>query len=918
MRSLGPALVVFAVNLFVCARLLHTRYLDQLPSIEGVFIALEKYIQVHWSTYDWFPLWYGGMPFTRVYQPALHYLTAIFSSATGIETAWAYHILIAITYSLGGVTFYLLSRTLTRDTATAFTGAMLFSLFSPSVLFVPVIRYDVGGTWHARRFQALVTYGEGPNVTGITLAMLALALVHRALTKKTPLTICLAALAVAAVPATSWPATVALITALVCYVIALTPHDLPATFRRLLLIGLGAFCFAAPFAPPSTILGTFAQANVMDDGPTPGPGRWIALALMALAIVLLRFILAWRKTPFHLRFPLIWFLLTGWIVVTASAFGIRTIPYPVRFHLAMEIPFLLAVATVALAIVRRWPALRRPAIALFVLFCCVQTYNYRKYAHSIIHPLAIENTNEYQAAQWADSHLHGERIFIRGTFGFWLNAFTATPQVSGFFDQSITNFQDRVTSYVVSAGYQSDRESADYTLLWLKAWAAAAIQIGGPNTTNVYKDYQFPYRFKNVLPLAWSRGDDYIYLVPERTEGLARAVRAKDLIVHPPANGIDVVELRPFVAALDDPSLPLAHFAWKDANHAVIAGSLAPDQVYAVAINYDKGWTATRNGQRVSLHPDGLGMIAIEPHCAGPCEVQMHWSQGWEPPFVLASFLFALIGGIVWCVRHTEIVNNPVPFETVLRTLPMPDSSRDYFEKHIDRLAKTLALVPPPQSTGRALELGCYMQITSFLQRSCGYKEVRGAYFGKAGTTEHKTISFPDGDFHCDIDLFDAERDPFPYPDGHFDLVIAGEIIEHMIYDPMNLLVESRRILAEGGYLLISTPNSASLACLAKVLNGAINPQIYWQYKRPDPQDPEIGHMHEYTALELGRTVEAAGFEIAQLSTTVIEEYAGHSPLLKLLADNGYSTELRGEQTWCLAIKRSSLPVDRYPGFLYS
>jgi hypothetical protein len=56
-RSVAAALIIFAVNLFICARLLHTVYLDQLPSIEGVFIALEKYIQAHWPTYDWFALW---------------------------------------------------------------------------------------------------------------------------------------------------------------------------------------------------------------------------------------------------------------------------------------------------------------------------------------------------------------------------------------------------------------------------------------------------------------------------------------------------------------------------------------------------------------------------------------------------------------------------------------------------------------------------------------------------------------------------------------------------------------------------------------------------------------------------------------------------------------------------------------------
>jgi len=65
------------------------------------------------------------------------------------------------------------------------------------------------------------------------------------------------------------------------------------------------------------------------------------------------------------------------------------------------------------------------------------------------------------------------------------------------------------------------------------------------------------------------------------------------------------------------------------------------------------------------------------------------------------------------------------------------------------------------------------------------------------------------------VDHFDAERDPFPYEGGHFDLVIAGEILEHMIYDPMHLLLESRRVLREGGTLLITTPNVASITSVA-------------------------------------------------------------------------------------------------------
>lgn len=256
--------------------------------------------------------------------------------------------------------------------------------------------------------------------------------------------------------------------------------------------------------------------------------------------------------------------------------------------------------------------------------------------------------------------------------------------------------------------------------------------------------------------------------------------------------------------------------------------------------------------------------------------------------------------------------------EAHLTQLPVPaHGSRAYLDRHMPRLARTLALVPPPRSTSRILELGCYMQITSFLDRLCHYREVRGAYYGSAGGVDHKTVTFPDATFTCDIDLFNAELDRYPYPDGYFDCVVAGEIIEHFLHDPMHMLLESHRILVEGGTLVITTPNVSSITSIAKTLSGH-NPQIYSSYKRADPGEPlEIGHMREYTVKELTEITVAAGYEIESIFTTFLPEYETHRSLLPWLELNGYSTEHRGQQIWCLARKRANRPVTRYPAFLY-
>jgi hypothetical protein len=189
----------------------------------------------------------------------------------------------------------------------------------------------------------------------------------------------------------------------------------------------------------------------------------------------------------------------------------------------------------------------------------------------------------------------------------------------------------------------------------MKAYAAHAVAIGGPQSREWYKGFKFPDRFRDRLPLLWSSGDDFIYRVPERVPGLARVVRKSDLVRHPPVNGIDVGEMRPFVAALDDPALPVASWQWHDTNTAAIRATLTPEQVIAVALNYHKGWHASVAGKNVPVRSDGLGFVVIEPGCSGPCEIEMHWSPGIEPWIVVPLALLTLAGSLAWSLRRRPI-----------------------------------------------------------------------------------------------------------------------------------------------------------------------------------------------------------------------------------------------------------------------
>lgn len=259
--------------------------------------------------------------------------------------------------------------------------------------------------------------------------------------------------------------------------------------------------------------------------------------------------------------------------------------------------------------------------------------------------------------------------------------------------------------------------------------------------------------------------------------------------------------------------------------------------------------------------------------------------------------------------------------QAFLRSLdPRDEGARTYLEIHMRRIARTLTLTPPPGTTGRALELGTYMHMAPTLQCVFGYREVRGAYFGPLGKVESKAVTVKGREvFRCFVDLFDAERDRFPYDDESFDLVLCCEMFEHMLHDPMYLLVEMNRVLSDGGAMVLTTPNVASYTGVARVLEQSANPQLYSKY--PDPRgefsETEIPHVREYTPQELGEAVTCAGFEVEALFTEIIPGYNCDLWVKDFLERNKYSAALRGEQTYCLARKRRGAKITRYPHFLY-
>lgn len=112
----------------------------------------------------------------------------------------------------------------------------------------------------------------------------------------------------------------------------------------------------------------------------------------------------------------------------------------------------------------------------------------------------------------------------------------------------------------------------------------------------------------------------------------------------------------------------------------------------------------------------------------------------------------------------------------------------------------------------------------------------------------------------ADVLVGDAESMELPFPEGSFDVVLCGDLIEHL-RDPARFLARVRPLLGDGGHLVLSTPNVANWAMRLALLFGR------WRYTERGILDRT--HLHLFTRGTLVETLARAGFRVVELDHTV-------------------------------------------------
>ncbi len=645
------SVALFLVNAAIAWKLFHAEYVSQTGTAEGAFIAYARYARDHWPDLAWCRIWYAGLPFPNAYEPGLHLTVAAVSAVCHVSAGWAFHLVVALLYCLGPVTLFWMAFRLTHSASWSLYAGLLYSLISPSAFLAGDIRRDLGSLFSAQRLHTLVGYADGPHVSSLTLIPLAILALDWALEKRRPIFYVAAALALAAVPLTNWPGTIVLAFAVIAYGLSLNWGNWLRRWALIIAICALGYAFAMPWAPPSTILTTVADTEKMEPVNEFASHHLVYVAVLLICTLILLRVFSSAHAPGYLRFFLLFFFYMAAITLGHYWLGVTLLAQPHRFHLAMEMSFILSLAFAVRLLLLRWPALGKPVAAAFAILCIFQFVHYRTYARQLIRPIDMTQSSEYKTARWFDEHMRDSRVMVPGSTTFWLNAFTDTPQMAGCCPQGVLDQTIPIASYGINTDFTAENRAFENSLLWFKALGVRAVAVSGPRSTEVYKPFYHPGKFEGRLPVLWRDGDDVIYEVPEPAYSLAHAIEPSDLVQRTPVHGVDTAPLIPYVAAIDLPGAAL-RMRWLDNETAVISGNLKPSQIVSVQVSAHSGWHAMVGQSPRKVFTDKLGFLAVAPNCNGDCAISLHYDGGIEMQAAHWINWTAIIGSLLWVVRR--------------------------------------------------------------------------------------------------------------------------------------------------------------------------------------------------------------------------------------------------------------------------
>jgi hypothetical protein len=648
--------VVAAINIYVCHEAFTTESSGHWQSMHGIWMSLARLAGLDWFSPRWWPYWGGGVPLEYTYSPLVPFATAGIARLFQCSIPLAFHALTGLVYCLGPALLYLAGWRLFQAPGYSFVAALAYSLLSPTEWIVPDNAFHFSSVLSARRMYLMFDWDDLPHMTALALVPPAVLLLGRALESRRFLHHGLAgALLTCMMLANMFGLVLGALVA-VTVPLAIEPRFRPALLLRSAMLSAAAYVVVSPWLPPSLLRTVRFIAAHRGESDTP------LHSLIAFAIVLPAAWIVWRfASRADIGWGMRWVLLFSCPIlltpVLAQYGGPHFLPQPGRYKLEMEVMLAWLCIFALRPIVDRLSVRTRILLAVpLVVLAARQIAFYRDFGQAMTQRVDVTQSLDYRSAKWVEANLPGQRVLMTGSMGQWLNAFTDEPQMSGQPYTTAPNWMQQVALYTIFSDQNAGDRGAEYSILWLKAFGAQAVAVPGPESPEPWKAFVHPRKFKGALDALWREDDTTIYRVPQASPSLAHTMDPQQLVHHQPVHGLDVDELRRYVAALDRSSAAAA-FEWRGSNRAVIRAHVAPGQVVSAQINYHPGWRAWVNGRQSSVRSDGIGLLAITPNCTGDCEITLEYDGGLEANVCRTAALLMLLLFLTLALLRSHILS---------------------------------------------------------------------------------------------------------------------------------------------------------------------------------------------------------------------------------------------------------------------
>jgi hypothetical protein len=657
---LGPAAVLFALNLVLIGPLLFTERTKFNESIEGAFIGLARFFAQHPNPFGWYPYWYSGTPVQFTYTPGLHYINALFIRLLPmLAPGQVYHLVTGVMYALGTVTAAYMAYFFTRQRWWAFGAGLLVTLGSPGQWLVRELRHNWSDLGAPARLQALVRLGEGPHIASLLLIPLAACALWRAVEDRTFRRLFLAAVLLAATVLINWVGAFALGAVVFCFLLTISARP---GWTRVLWAAVLAYLLAAFWITPRFV-GTIAfNAQIVNGNYEYNLGM-IGIAAGALAgLVAIQWWFQRLAQPYLCFLSLNAFFF-GYVTLLAYWFGLYMVPQPERYVSEFEMFALLAACEGLRLGWRENPGLpRRAAIYGMVALGATVLVPARHFlqlrrTYRTLAPVRVEAWTEYQLGRWLADHARPEdRAYLAGSEGMSLNEWFDVAQMRGWFDPGVRDQQVLGWSHQISSGQNAPvREAGAIAVKILKALGARYAVVHGPYSQVAYRNFPDPWKFEGVLPAVYRPSPfEAIYEVPGVR--LAHLVRPEELPARRPENGLDLEPLERYVAAVSDATRPVLQVHWRAPTELDIRGEFPAGDLISLRVAEAEGWRAYQGTARLPVERDHLGNIVLRPSADEAGHLRLRYvgsaeqrAGGW------LSFL-TLCGGMLFCLLRQSKV----------------------------------------------------------------------------------------------------------------------------------------------------------------------------------------------------------------------------------------------------------------------